>query len=75
MSFIVAFILWSSHYLSPSLSLARERNELLILCGYIGALLAIGRQYSSIVPALYEYTSTLTVGFILSYSINGVNMM
>ncbi|KAF5901695.1 WD repeat-containing protein 17, partial [Clarias magur] len=33
-----------------------ERNELLILCGYIGALLAIGRQYSSIVPALYEYT-------------------
>uniref|UniRef100_A0A2D4LHW6 WD repeat-containing protein 17 n=2 Tax=Micrurus spixii TaxID=129469 RepID=A0A2D4LHW6_9SAUR len=35
------------------------RNELLILCGYIGALLAIRRQYSSIVPALYEYTSQL----------------
>ncbi|KAK3554575.1 hypothetical protein QTP70_025529 [Hemibagrus guttatus] len=35
---------------------SEERNELLILCGYIGALLAIGRQYSSIVPALYEYT-------------------
>ncbi|XP_058883642.1 WD repeat-containing protein 17-like [Acipenser ruthenus] len=34
-------------------------NELLILCGYIGALLAIRRQYSSIVPALYEYTSQL----------------
>ncbi|KAK1791973.1 hypothetical protein P4O66_013194, partial [Electrophorus voltai] len=34
-------------------------NELLILCGYVGALLAIGRQYSSIVPALYEYTSQL----------------
>ncbi|KAF4791792.1 WD repeat-containing protein 17 [Turdus rufiventris] len=32
------------------------RNELLILCGYIGALLAIRRQYNSIVPALYEYT-------------------
>ncbi|XP_051992804.1 LOW QUALITY PROTEIN: WD repeat-containing protein 17-like [Xyrauchen texanus] len=36
-----------------------DRNELLILCGYTGALLAIGRQYSSIVPALYEYTSQL----------------
>ncbi|XP_052018180.1 WD repeat-containing protein 17 isoform X3 [Apodemus sylvaticus] len=35
------------------------RNELLILCGYIGALLAIRRQYRSIVPALYEYTSQL----------------
>uniref|UniRef100_A0A672PNA3 Gem-associated protein 5 TPR domain-containing protein n=1 Tax=Sinocyclocheilus grahami TaxID=75366 RepID=A0A672PNA3_SINGR len=38
---------------------SEERNELLILCGYIGALFAIGRQYSSIVPALYEYTSQL----------------
>ncbi|TRZ01527.1 hypothetical protein DNTS_005210 [Danionella cerebrum] len=38
---------------------SEERNELLILCGYIGALLAIGRQYSTIVPALYEYTSQL----------------
>ncbi|XP_050965614.1 WD repeat-containing protein 17 isoform X2 [Labeo rohita] len=38
---------------------SEERNELLILCGYTGALLAIGRQYSSIVPALYEYTSQL----------------
>ncbi|XP_036372772.1 WD repeat-containing protein 17 isoform X2 [Megalops cyprinoides] len=36
-----------------------DHNELLILCGYIGALLAIRRQYSSIVPALYEYTSQL----------------
>ncbi|XP_066487999.1 WD repeat-containing protein 17 isoform X3 [Tiliqua scincoides] len=35
------------------------RNELLILCGYIGALLAIRRQYTNIVPALYEYTSQL----------------
>ncbi|NXT73137.1 WDR17 protein, partial [Zapornia atra] len=35
------------------------RNELLILCGYTGALLAIRRQYNSIVPALYEYTSQL----------------
>ncbi|KAM4836670.1 WD repeat-containing protein 17 isoform 4-T4 [Thomomys bottae] len=35
------------------------RNELLILCGYIGALLAIRRHYQSIVPALYEYTSQL----------------
>nr|AAH42703.1 Wdr17 protein [Mus musculus] len=34
------------------------RNELLILCGYIGALLAIRRQYQSIVPSLYEYTSS-----------------
>lgn len=34
----------------------RARNELLILCGYVGALLAIRRQYQSIVPALYEYT-------------------
>lgn len=34
----------------------RARNELLILCGYTGALLAIRRQYQSIVPALYEYT-------------------
>jgi len=37
----------------------KARNELLILCGYIGALLAIRRQYQSIVPALYEYTSQL----------------
>lgn len=35
------------------------RNELLILSGYIGALLAIRREYASIVPALYEYTSQL----------------
>ncbi|RVE76746.1 hypothetical protein OJAV_G00012020 [Oryzias javanicus] len=35
------------------------RSELLILCGYIGALLAIRRNYASIVPALYEYTSQL----------------
>ncbi|XP_061535832.1 WD repeat-containing protein 17 isoform X1 [Phycodurus eques] len=35
------------------------RSELLILCGYIGGLLAIRKQYSSIVPALYEYTSQL----------------
>uniref|UniRef100_H2TK73 WD repeat domain 17 n=1 Tax=Takifugu rubripes TaxID=31033 RepID=H2TK73_TAKRU len=35
------------------------RSELLILCGYIGGLLAIRRQYLSIVPALYEYTSQL----------------
>uniref|UniRef100_A0A6I8SY67 WD repeat domain 17 n=1 Tax=Xenopus tropicalis TaxID=8364 RepID=A0A6I8SY67_XENTR len=35
------------------------RNELLILCGYTGALLAIRRHYTSIVPALYEYTSQL----------------
>uniref|UniRef100_A0A3Q2XAF2 WD repeat domain 17 n=1 Tax=Hippocampus comes TaxID=109280 RepID=A0A3Q2XAF2_HIPCM len=37
----------------------KARSELLILCGYIGGLLAIRRQYSSIVPALYEYTSQL----------------
>ncbi|XP_028336962.1 WD repeat-containing protein 17 isoform X1 [Physeter macrocephalus] len=37
----------------------KARNELLILCGYVGALLAIRRQYQSIVPALYEYTSQL----------------
>ncbi|KAM7111640.1 WD repeat-containing protein 17 isoform 2-T2 [Molossus nigricans] len=37
----------------------KARNELLILCGYVGALLAIRRQYESIVPALYEYTSQL----------------
>ncbi|XP_062932887.1 WD repeat-containing protein 17 isoform X3 [Cynocephalus volans] len=35
------------------------RNELLILYGYVGALLAIRRQYQNIVPALYEYTSQL----------------
>lgn len=35
---------------------SRARSELLILCGYIGALLAIRRSYCSIVPALYEYT-------------------
>lgn len=35
------------------------RNELLILCGYTGALLAIRRHYISIAPALYEYTSQL----------------
>uniref|UniRef100_A0A3B4VS08 WD repeat domain 17 n=1 Tax=Seriola dumerili TaxID=41447 RepID=A0A3B4VS08_SERDU len=39
--------------------LTEARSELLILCGYIGGLLAIRRQYSSIVPALYEYTSQL----------------
>nr|XP_055189761.1 WD repeat-containing protein 17 isoform X5 [Nyctereutes procyonoides] len=37
----------------------KARNELLILCGYVGALLAIRRLYQSIVPALYEYTSQL----------------
>uniref|UniRef100_A0A3P8U0Y3 Uncharacterized protein n=1 Tax=Amphiprion percula TaxID=161767 RepID=A0A3P8U0Y3_AMPPE len=39
--------------------LTEVRSELLILCGYIGALLAIRRHYNSIVPALYEYTSQL----------------
>ncbi|XP_031722902.1 WD repeat-containing protein 17 isoform X3 [Anarrhichthys ocellatus] len=39
--------------------LTGARSELLILCGYIGGLLAIRRQYLSIVPALYEYTSQL----------------
>ncbi|XP_056127783.1 WD repeat-containing protein 17 isoform X1 [Rhinichthys klamathensis goyatoka] len=47
----------TDHLILPKCS--EDRNELLILCGYIGALLAIGRQYSSIVPALYEYTSQL----------------
>ncbi|KAK1341732.1 hypothetical protein QTO34_016480 [Cnephaeus nilssonii] len=37
----------------------KARNELLILSGYAGALLAARRQYASIVPALYEYTSQL----------------
>uniref|UniRef100_A0A3Q2PSG2 Uncharacterized protein n=1 Tax=Fundulus heteroclitus TaxID=8078 RepID=A0A3Q2PSG2_FUNHE len=36
--------------------LTQARSELLILCGYVGALLAIRRNYRSIVPALYEYT-------------------
>uniref|UniRef100_A0A3B3X6W8 Gem-associated protein 5 TPR domain-containing protein n=1 Tax=Poecilia mexicana TaxID=48701 RepID=A0A3B3X6W8_9TELE len=39
--------------------LTQERSELLILCGYIGGLLAIRRSYCSIVPALYEFTSQL----------------
>uniref|UniRef100_A0A8C5CQE9 WD repeat domain 17 n=1 Tax=Gadus morhua TaxID=8049 RepID=A0A8C5CQE9_GADMO len=39
--------------------MTEARSELLILCGYIGALLAIRRQYTSIVSALYEYTSQL----------------
>ncbi|KAK5601238.1 WD repeat-containing protein 17 [Crenichthys baileyi] len=39
--------------------LTKARSELLILCGYIGGLLAIRRSYYSIVPALYEYTSQL----------------
>ncbi|XP_058497432.1 WD repeat-containing protein 17 isoform X3 [Solea solea] len=39
--------------------MTQARSELLILCGYVGGLLAIRRQYSSIVPALYEYTSQL----------------
>ncbi|XP_069796992.1 WD repeat-containing protein 17 [Narcine bancroftii] len=38
---------------------SEARNELLIFCGHIAALLAIRRQYNSIVPALYEYTSQL----------------
>ncbi|MBZ3885137.1 WD repeat-containing protein 17 [Sciurus carolinensis] len=45
--------------LSIGIDFVKARNELLILCGYIGALLAIRRQYQSIVPALYEYTSQL----------------
>uniref|UniRef100_A0A3Q3X003 Gem-associated protein 5 TPR domain-containing protein n=1 Tax=Mola mola TaxID=94237 RepID=A0A3Q3X003_MOLML len=40
-------------------NMTETRSELLILCGYIGGLLAIRRQYSSIVPALYEYTTQL----------------
>ncbi|XP_028305170.1 WD repeat-containing protein 17 isoform X2 [Gouania willdenowi] len=39
--------------------MTEARSELLILCGYVGALVAIRRHYSSIVPALYEYTSQL----------------
>ncbi|MED6254489.1 WD repeat-containing protein 17 [Ataeniobius toweri] len=39
--------------------LTQARSELLILCGYIGGLLAIRKSYCSIVPALYEYTSQL----------------
>ncbi|XP_053713186.1 WD repeat-containing protein 17-like isoform X2 [Synchiropus splendidus] len=39
--------------------MTKARNELLILCGYIGGLLAIRRQYFGIIPALYEYTSQL----------------
>nr|XP_032812535.1 WD repeat-containing protein 17 isoform X1 [Petromyzon marinus] len=35
------------------------RNELLILCGYAGALQAMRRGYWAVVPALYEYTSQL----------------
>uniref|UniRef100_A0A3B3ZTQ0 Uncharacterized protein n=1 Tax=Periophthalmus magnuspinnatus TaxID=409849 RepID=A0A3B3ZTQ0_9GOBI len=42
-----------------SAKLTELRSELLILCGYIGGLLAIQRHYTSIVPALYEYTSQL----------------
>uniref|UniRef100_A0A6I8NRB7 WD repeat domain 17 n=1 Tax=Ornithorhynchus anatinus TaxID=9258 RepID=A0A6I8NRB7_ORNAN len=38
---------------------SEARNELLVLCGYVGALLAIGRRYQPIVPALYEYTGQL----------------
>ncbi|XP_054635631.1 WD repeat-containing protein 17 isoform X4 [Dunckerocampus dactyliophorus] len=47
----------TDHLLMPKFTEAR--SELLILCGYIGGLLAIRRQYASIVPALYEYTSQL----------------
>ncbi|KAM8842635.1 WD repeat-containing protein 17 isoform 2-T2 [Synchiropus picturatus] len=39
--------------------MTKARNELLILCGYVGGLLAIRRQYFGIIPALYEYTSQL----------------
>lgn len=42
--------------LKPSRLPRRARNELLILSGYAGALLAARRQYTGIVPALYEYT-------------------
>ncbi|XP_078252775.1 WD repeat-containing protein 17 isoform X1 [Rhinoraja longicauda] len=38
---------------------SEARNQLLIFCGHIAALLAIRRRYNSIVPALYEYTSQL----------------
>ncbi|XP_066878660.1 WD repeat-containing protein 17 isoform X6 [Kogia breviceps] len=64
---------WTLHTIYPVLDLlsyvrtetlvlhtcTKARNELLTLCGYVGALLAIRRQYQSIVPALYEYTSQL----------------
>uniref|UniRef100_A0A8C7QV08 WD repeat domain 17 n=1 Tax=Oncorhynchus mykiss TaxID=8022 RepID=A0A8C7QV08_ONCMY len=52
------------------------RSELLILSGYIGALLAIRRQYSSIVPALYEYTSLTSkhTSVYLSESFDSVSM-
>lgn len=43
-------------FVTDRLCCCRARSELLILCGYIGALLAIRRNYASIVPALYEYT-------------------
>lgn len=43
-------------FLNRTIFPRRARNELLILSGYAGALLAARRQYASIVPALYEYT-------------------
>uniref|UniRef100_A0AAY5KXC0 WD repeat domain 17 n=1 Tax=Esox lucius TaxID=8010 RepID=A0AAY5KXC0_ESOLU len=51
-----------SYIRTDRLTLAKcteERSELLILCGYVGALLAVRRRYCSVVPALYEYTSQL----------------
>lgn len=42
-----------------SAKMTQLRSELLILCGYVGGLLAVRRQYTSIVPALFEYTSQL----------------
>ena len=33
----------------------RERNELLTLCAYIGALVAVRRKYYTIVPALFKH--------------------
>ena len=34
----------------------RERNELLTICAYVGALVAVRRKYFSIVPALFKHT-------------------
>ncbi|XP_077983757.1 WD repeat-containing protein 17-like [Glandiceps talaboti] len=40
---------------------AKHRNELLAISGYIGALLAIRREYNTIVPALFEHSKLLCI--------------
>lgn len=54
--------MWGLHakvatfWIKNAILFGRERNELLTLSAYVGTLVAVRRQYNSIVPALFKHT-------------------